>query len=126
MIKDIVVNFSRILLPDITKTRLYNVYPLKPNFYIVKLGFTGVLIIFLVSAQKHGLWVLVRTASPRWFLRVLTNYVLSRNMKKYQSFFKMKISSFKKFSEKVKFSIYWHKRVFVMKQAECFIRSLDY
>ena len=26
--------------------------PLKPDFYIVKLGFTGVYIIFLISAQK--------------------------------------------------------------------------
>ena len=32
----------------ITKTRLYNFYPLKPHFYIVKLGFTGVYIIFLI------------------------------------------------------------------------------
>ena len=51
----------------ITKTYLYNFYPLKPHFYIVKLGFTGVYIIFLISAQKHRLWVLVRTASPRRF-----------------------------------------------------------
>ena len=42
----------------ITKTRLYNFDPLKPNFYIVKLGFTGVYIIFLISAQKHRLWEL--------------------------------------------------------------------
>ena len=49
--------------PDtITKTCLYNFDPLKPHFYIVKLGFTGVYIIFLISAQKHRLWVLVRTA----------------------------------------------------------------
>ena len=34
----------------ITKTRLYNFDPLKPHFYIIKLGFTGVYIIFLVSA----------------------------------------------------------------------------
>ena len=45
--------------------------PLKPHFCIVKLGFTGVYIIFLISAQKHRLWVLVRTI---------------RSMKKYQSF----------------------------------------
>ena len=51
----------------ITKTCLYNFDPLKPHFYIVKLGFTGVYIIFLISAQKHRLWVLVRTASPRRF-----------------------------------------------------------
>ena len=41
---------------DITKTCLYNFDPLKPHFYIVKLGFTGVYIIFLISAQKHRLW----------------------------------------------------------------------
>ena len=51
----------------ITKTRLYNFDPLKPHFYIVKLGFTGVYIIFLISAKKHRLWVLVRTASTRRF-----------------------------------------------------------
>ena len=35
---------------SITKTRLYNFDPLKPHFYIVKLWFTGVYIIFLISA----------------------------------------------------------------------------
>ena len=34
------------------KTYLYNFDPLKPYFYIVKLGFTGVYIIFLISAQS--------------------------------------------------------------------------
>ena len=51
---------------SITETFLYNFDPLKPNFYIVKLGFTGVYIIFLYLL-KHRLWVLVRTASPRRF-----------------------------------------------------------
>ena len=41
--------------------------PPKPHFYIVKMGFTGVYIIFLISAQKHRLWVLVRIASARRF-----------------------------------------------------------
>ena len=36
----------------ITKTRLYNFDPLKPHFYMVKLGFTGVYIIFLISAEN--------------------------------------------------------------------------
>ena len=36
----------------ITKTYLYNFDPLKPHFYIVKLGFTGVYIIILISAQN--------------------------------------------------------------------------
>ena len=35
-----------------TKTYLYNFDPLKPHFYKVKLGFAGVYIIFLVSAQN--------------------------------------------------------------------------
>ena len=37
---------------SITKTCLYNVDPLKAHFYIVKLGFTGVYIIFHISAQN--------------------------------------------------------------------------
>ena len=53
--------------PYITKTNLYNFDPLKPHFYIGNLGFTGVYIIFLISAEKHRLWVPVRTALPRWF-----------------------------------------------------------
>ena len=61
---------------QITKTRLYNADPLKPHFYIVKLGLTGVYIIFLISAQNIDcgsslepprLWVLVRIASARRF-----------------------------------------------------------
>ena len=68
------------------KTYLYNFEPLKPHFYIVKLGFTGVYIIFLISAQNHRLWVLVRTASARRFLRVPAIYVLSRNMKNIRIF----------------------------------------
>ena len=36
----------------IRKTRLYNFDPFKPHFYIVKLGFTGVYVFFLISAQN--------------------------------------------------------------------------
>ena len=39
---------------DITETYLYNFDPLKPHFYTVKLGFTGVYITFLISAQNIG------------------------------------------------------------------------
>ena len=39
-------------MTQITKTYLYNFDPLKPHFYIVKLGFTGVYIIFLISAKN--------------------------------------------------------------------------
>ena len=52
---------------DSTKTCLNNFDPLKPHFYIVKLGLTGVYISFLIFVQKHRLWVLVKTASSRRF-----------------------------------------------------------
>ena len=47
--------FSDIRFSNTTKTYLYNVDPLKPHFCIVKLGFTGVYIVFLISAQKQRL-----------------------------------------------------------------------
>ena len=40
----------------ITKTCLYSFDSLKPHFYRIKMGFTGVYISFLISAQKHRLW----------------------------------------------------------------------
>ena len=36
----------------ISKTWLYNFDPLKPHIYIIKLGFTGVYIIFLIFAEN--------------------------------------------------------------------------
>ena len=43
---------TKVKFKFITKTCLYNFDPLKPHFYIVKLGFTGVYIIFLISAKN--------------------------------------------------------------------------
>ena len=96
----------------ITKTRLYNVDPLKPHFNIVKLGFTGVYIIFLISAQNIDCGYSLEPPRHRLAEAVLTsthNLCLSRNMKKYQSFL---YENFQ-FLE-VKFSIYLYRRVFVM------------
>ena len=45
-------DFSQFRMRIITKTRLYNFDPLKPLFYIVKLGFTGVYIIFLILLKN--------------------------------------------------------------------------
>ena len=66
----------------ITKTCLYNADPLKPHFYIGKLGFTGVYIIFLISAQKHRLWLLGEAV-----LTSIHNLCFERKYEKYQSFF---------------------------------------
>ena len=53
-------------MSSITNKHTYIILtPLKPHFYIVKQWFTGVYIILLISAQKHRLWVLVRTASAK-------------------------------------------------------------
>ena len=41
-----------LLVPFITKTCLYNVDPLKPYFYIVKLGFTGYTVLFLFLLRQ--------------------------------------------------------------------------
>ena len=92
----------------ITKTHLYNSDPLKPHFYIVKLGLHGCTF-FSYFCSKHRLWVFIRTASSRWFLRVPTIYVWSRNMKNIRVFLSEKFQ----FLE-MKFPIYLNRRVFVM------------
>ena len=48
----------------ITKTYLYNFDSLKPHLYIVKLGFTGVYIIFLISASNIDCGYSLEP--PRW------------------------------------------------------------
>ena len=89
------------LYATIRKTSPCNIYPLKPHFYTVKLGFAGVYLFFEFLAQKHRLWVLVRTASARRFYRVPTIYVLNKN-KKNINFFLMKFQ----FLQVKKISIY--------------------
>ena len=53
----------------IRKTCPCNEYPFKPQFYYLKVG----LPIFLVFAQKHRLWVLVRTALKIFIFYILKN-----------------------------------------------------
>ena len=50
---------------NITKTCLYNFDPLKPHFYIVKLGFTEIHIIFLISAYKKNIDCVYLLEPPR-------------------------------------------------------------
>ena len=66
------------------KTCLYNVNPLKTYFYEVKLGFTEVCIIFLISVKKkttkkHRLWVLARTRTH--------NFCFEQKYEKNQNFY---------------------------------------
>ena len=99
---------------NITKTHLYNSDPLKPHFYIVKLGFTGVYIIFLISAQKHRLWVLVRAEAV---LTSTHNLCFEQKCEKYQYF-----SSDNFHFLVVKFSVYLNRHIFGM--SNVFILSI--
>ena len=96
------------------------------HFYIVKLEFTGVYITFLISAQKHTLWLLVThnvfllknircvySLEPprRGGSKSTPNLCFEQKYEKYQSF----LSENFQFLE-LKFSIYLNRRVFVMKQ----------
>ena len=91
----------------IKKTCLYNADPLKPHFYIEKVGFTGVYIIFLISAQKIdcGLEPPRRGGSNEYHQSIF----LSKNKKNIRIFI-WKISIFLV----VKFSVYLNRFVFVM------------
>ena len=93
--------FKCCLETTITKTYLYNFDPLKPHFYTVKLGFTGVYIIFLISAQNIDYAEAVLTSAH--------NLCFEQKYGKFQSFIYEKFQ----FLE-VKFSIYLKRRVFVM------------
>ena len=92
----------------ITKTYLYNIDPLKPHFYIVKLGFTGVYIIFLFLLKNIDCGYSLEP-SHRGGSNEYHNLCFEQKYEKYQSF----LSENFQFLE-VKFSIYLNRRVFVM------------
>ena len=93
----------------ITKTYLCNFDPLKPHFYIVKLGFTGVYIIFLISDQNidcgYSLEPPRRGGSNEY-----PQSMFWAEIWKISEFFYLKTFQFLE----VKFSIYLNRRVFVM------------
>ena len=85
------------------------------SFYVVKRVYRGIhypYIIFLISAQKHRLWVLLRTASSRLFKRYPQS-VFRTEIWKISEFFIWKFSFFFFFFV-VKFSVYLNRHVFVM------------
>ena len=92
----------------ITKTCLYICDPLKPHFYIVKLGFTGVYIIFLIFAQNIDCGYSLEP--PRWGgSNEYPQSMFWANVWKISVFY-LKIFNFLE----VKVSIYLNRRVFVM------------
>ena len=100
------------LVVGITKTFLYNFDPLKSHFYIVKLGFTGVYIIFLILLKniEYGYSLeLPQQGSSNKYPQSMFRLEI---WKKYQNF----LSENFPFFMVVKFSIYMYlnRHVFVM------------
>ena len=76
----------------ITKMCLYNFDPFKPHFYVVKLGFKGIYIIFLISAQNIDRGCSLEP--PCWGgSNGYPNLCFEQKYEKYQSFY-LKFFSF--------------------------------
>ena len=90
---------------NIRKTCPCNIYPLKPHFYIEKLGFAGVYLFFLFLLQNIDCGYSLE--APR---RVPTIYVLSKNKKNIKDFL-LKFFNF----YNLKNLCILHGRVFVMR-----------
>ena len=92
-----------------TKTYLYNFDPLKPHFYKVKLGFTGVYINFLISAQNidcgYSLEPPRRGGSVEYPQSIFWAEIEKKISEFLSEIFLVLV---------VKFSIYLNKRIFVM------------
>ena len=93
---------------DITKTRIYNFDLLKPYFYIVKLGFTGVYIIFLILLKNIDCGYSLEPPAEA-VLTSTHNLCFEQKHEKYQNFLS---ENFPFVVEKI--SIYLNRRVFVM------------
>ena len=83
--------------------------PLKPHFYIVKLGFTGVFIIFLISAQNIDCGYSLEPPHRGGSNEYPQSMFLSRSMKNIRIFYLKKFHFLV-----VKFSVYLNRLVFVM------------
>ena len=87
----------------ITKTCLYNFDPLKPHFYIVKLGLKGYTLIFLFLLKNKDYGYLLEP--PLYF---------EQEYEKYQNFLSENFPFLV-----VKFSIYLNRHVFIMVVVVC-------
>ena len=93
----------------ITEAYLYNFDPLTPHFYIVKLGFTGVCIIFLMSAQNIDCGYSLEPPHRGGSNEYPQSMFWAKNMKNIRIFY-LKIFIFLV----VKFWVYLNRHVFIM------------
>ena len=94
---------------SITKTCLYYVDPLQPHFYIAKLGFTGLHINFLISAQNIDCGYSLEPPQRGGSKEYPQSMFLSRNLKKILEFLSKNFHFLV-----VKFLVYLNRLVFVM------------
>ena len=94
---------------SITKTCLYNFDTLKPHFYIIKLGFVGVYIIFLISALNIDCGYSLEPPHRGGSNEYAQSMFLSRNMKNIITLLSKKFRFLV-----VKFSVYLNRHVFVL------------
>ena len=92
---------------SITKARLYNFDPLKPRFYVVKLGFTGVYIICLISAQNIDCGYSLEP--PRGGSNEYPQSMFEQKYEKYQNFLSENFQFLV-----IKMSVYLNRHVFVI------------
>ena len=107
---------------NITKRRLYNFDPLKHHFYIVKLGFTGVYIIFFIL-QKNIDCGYSLESPRRGGSNEYPQSMFSAEIRKIYFFFFF-LSEIFQFLV-VKFSIHLNRRVFVMNMATYLVALLN-
>ena len=105
----------------ITKTCLHNFDSLKPHFYVVKLGFTGVYIIFLIFSEKKNIDCGYSLEPPR---RGGSNEY-PQSMFWAEIWKNVRIFTWKFSFLVVKFSVYLNRRVFVMWGSWLLLFSLE-
>ena len=102
------VNIHGNIIGSVTKNCLYNFDPLKPHFFIVKLGFTGVFIIFSYSAKNIDCGLSLEPPR-RGGSNGTHNLCFEQKYEKYQNLLSENFQVLE-----VKFSVYLNRHVFVM------------
>ena len=100
--------FVRVIWFNITKTCLYSFDPLKPHFYIVKLGLQGYILFFLFLLKNIGCGYSLEPPR-RGGSNEYPQYMFWAEMWKISEFLSENFQFLV-----VKFSIYLNRRVFVM------------
>ena len=113
-------SYSREFSPSASRKRRYNFDPLKPHFYIVKLGFTEIYIIFLILLKTDCGYSLEphRRCCSNEYPKSLFWAEIGKNIR----IFYLKIFIFLV----VKFSVFLNRHFFVMWEQILYFKSCPY